>query len=97
MIFTAYVRPSDTRHTGPVDWPLDAPEPDATGRTLLYLTTAMAVTYEEAGYAIWCPTCHDTPDWCPEARRARAHALRRHGLRALPSTARLRLASTRRW
>jgi hypothetical protein len=97
MIFTAYVRKPDTRHVAPVDWPLDAPEPDKTGRTLLHLTTAMAVAYEEAGYAIWCPTCLDTPDWCPDARRARAHALRHHGPEALPRAAALRLAPARAW
>jgi hypothetical protein len=97
VVFTAYVRQPDTRQTRPVDWPLDAPAPDATGRALLHLTTAMAVTYEKAGYAIWCPTCHDTPDWCPEARRARAHALRLHGLEALPRAAGLRLAPARTW
>jgi hypothetical protein len=97
MVFTAYVRKPDNRDVAPVDWPIDAPEPDESGRTLLHLTTAMAVAYEQAGYAIWCPTCHDTPDWCPEARAARADALRRHGPQALPRTAVLHLAPTRTW
>ncbi len=97
MAFTAYVRRPDTRRVAAVDWPLDAPEPDGHGRILLHLTTAMAVAFEEAGYAIWCPTCNDTPDWCPDAQQARAEALRRYGPQALPRTATLRLAPTRTW